>query len=101
MNSLCIFCLNRFHSGNFDLNIEPVANRSQKSSKIIRKALVEEGSSHTTSKLARLIHLRQIGKIKKLAFTSYFSLPYELIEQQHQNHVKACRSSIATQFTEF
>lgn len=95
MKARCVFCFDRFHSGNFDLNIEP---RSQSESKINNNDLesqVEENSSHTTSKLARLILLRQIGKIKKLAIASRFWLPYELIEQQHQKHVEA------TQFREF
>jgi histone-lysine N-methyltransferase SETMAR len=89
------FWFDRFRSGNFNIDNEPRGRPETKVNNDELKVIVEADSSQSTSELAAafnvndktiLIHLNQIGKIKKLGKW----VPYELTEQQQQTRVDAC-----------
>lgn len=91
------FWFQRFSSGNFNLHNEPRGRPDTQVKNEELKAIVEADPSQTTSELAAafgvsdktiLIHLRQIGKIKKLEKW----VPHELTEANQQTRVACCVS---------
>lgn len=91
------FWFNRFRSGNFNLENEPRGRPETKVDNDELKAIVEADPSQTTSGLAArfdvsiktiLVHLDQIGKVKKLEKW----VPHELNEYQKGARVEVCIS---------
>lgn len=89
------FWFQRFRSGNFDLQNKPRGRPETQVDNEELKAIVEADPSQTTSELAAgcdvsdktvLIHLKQIGKIKKLERW----VPHELTEANRQTRVDCC-----------
>ncbi|XP_045455594.1 histone-lysine N-methyltransferase SETMAR-like [Melitaea cinxia] len=83
----------RFRSGNFDLRNEPRGRPKILVDNDELKAIVEADDSQSTAKLAAafevstktiLVHLRQIGKVKKLDKW----VPYEFNERQRKIRVE-------------
>ncbi len=91
------YWFNRFRSGNFDLANESRGRPETKVDNDELKAIVEMDPSQTSGELASrfgvsiktiLIHLDQIGKIKKLEKW----VPHELNEHQKEARIDACIS---------
>jgi histone-lysine N-methyltransferase SETMAR len=89
------FWFQRFRSGNFDLQNKPRGRPETKVDNEELKAIVEADPSQTTSELAAgcgvsdktvLIHLKQIGKVKKLERW----VPHELSAANRQTRVDCC-----------
>ncbi|XP_045454940.1 histone-lysine N-methyltransferase SETMAR-like [Melitaea cinxia] len=85
----------RFRSGNFDLRNEPRGRPKMLVDNDELKVIVGADDSQTTAELAAafevstrtiLVHLRQIGKIRKLDKW----VPHELNERQREIRVEAC-----------
>ncbi|KAJ0170190.1 hypothetical protein K1T71_014118 [Dendrolimus kikuchii] len=89
------FWFQRFRSGNFDLQNKPRERPETKVDNAELKAIVEADPSQTTSEIAAgfgvcdkpvLIHLKQIGKVKKLERW----VPHELSAANRQTRVDCC-----------
>ncbi|XP_045455663.1 histone-lysine N-methyltransferase SETMAR-like [Melitaea cinxia] len=87
--------LPRFRSENFDLRNEPCGHPKMLVNNDELKAIVEADDSRTTAELAVafevstktiLVHLRQIGKVKKLDKW----VPHELNERQREIRIETC-----------
>ena len=85
----------RFRSGNFDLKNEPRGRPKTLVDNDELKAIVEADDTQSTAELAAafdvsvktiLVHLRQIGKVKKLDKW----VPHELNDRQREVRVEAC-----------
>ncbi|KAJ0183742.1 hypothetical protein K1T71_000165 [Dendrolimus kikuchii] len=89
------FWFQRFRSGNFDLQNKPRGRPETKVDNAELKAIVEADPSQTTFEIAAgcgvsdktvLIHLKQIGKVKKLERW----VPHELSAANRQTRVDCC-----------
>ncbi|KAJ0173543.1 hypothetical protein K1T71_010692 [Dendrolimus kikuchii] len=89
------FWFQRFRSGNFDLQNKPRGRPDTKVDNAELKAIAEADPSQTTSEIAAgcgvsnktvLIHLTQIGKVKKLERW----VPHELSAANRQTRVNCC-----------
>ena len=85
----------RFRSGNFDLKNEPRGRPKTLVDNDELKAIVEADDTQSTAELAAafdvsvktiLVHLRQIGKVKKLDKW----VPHELNDRQREVRVETC-----------
>nr|BAA23532.1 transposase [Bombyx mori] len=99
------FWFQRFRSGNFDLQNQPRGRPETKVKNEELKAIVEADQSQSTSEIVAgfgvsdktvLIHLKQIGKVKKLERW----VPHELSESNLQTRIDCCVTLLNRHYNE-